>query len=118
MICYQYFYAGFENYAEEGESSEGLLSLWRAGTTLFAVFYSADMLAHCVFAMRYWVLSKKIVHLTDKTKDKHFKSKIRVLYYVLFCWIFAQGFLEVWFWWEPRSSAQNNPAYLKLLLTF
>jgi hypothetical protein len=61
------------------------------------------MSAHAIFAMRYWVLSKKINHLQNKTFDKNFKVKSDIIFWLLILWSALSGVLEVWFWWEVRT---------------
>jgi hypothetical protein len=69
---------------------------------LFTIFYALDMVAHCVFSMRYWVLSLKVSHLVNKTFDKNFVQKTRLVWYLIMFWIAAQAITEIWFWWEIR----------------
>lgn len=107
MVINQQFYsqALLKSQGASDISKETLFALWRAGEVLFALFYAIDMVGHCVFAMRYWVLSLKIQHMIQQTVDKNFKFKTSAMFYFMMLWIVCQSTLEMWFWWNIRPNA-------------
>jgi hypothetical protein len=80
------------------------IGYWRAGSSLFAIFYAFDMVAHSLFAMRYWILSYKIESFKLRRVDHLFVCKNRLFYAVLMGWIAAQAIMEIYFWWKPRPA--------------
>ena len=51
----------------------------RASFTLAAVYNILDESVHCIFAVKYWVLSRQISNLMNNTEDKYLAYKARSL---------------------------------------
>ena len=40
-------------------------------TTFFSIYYMADEIVHGIFAIKYWVISRKINEIVDRKEDKY-----------------------------------------------
>ena len=47
--------------------------------TFTAIYNILDESVHCIFAVKYWVLSRQISHLIHNTEDKYLAYKARSL---------------------------------------
>ncbi len=47
----------------------------------FSFFWGFNTLAHCIFVMKYWVLSFKMQQITKGTSIKHLEIKANLLFY-------------------------------------
>ena len=46
---------------------------------LGGIYNILDETSHCIFAVKYWVLSRQIYHLCNSTEDKNLQKKARIL---------------------------------------
>ena len=54
-------------------------------TTIFAIlftfYWGLNELAHCIFIMKYWVLSFKMKNIIQRTEIKNLEIKAKIFFY-------------------------------------
>lgn len=43
--------------------------------TLFVIYYGLSEVAHLLFSLKYWILSKRLKAITSNVEDKHLELK-------------------------------------------
>lgn len=71
------------------------LGVYRFSLIAGMIFWWCDDLLHCIFAMKYWILSRKL-----KGKEK-IKTKAQIMFYSQLFLIFLAPVLNLWFLWTP-----------------
>ena len=62
---------------------------------LYLVFaWSSACLAHWIFTMKYWVLSRRIKEVFTEQKDSNFETKTKILFWCEIIWIYLAAMVS------------------------
>ena len=56
------------------------LKLWKIQSFFFTFYWAGDLLAHVIFVMKYWIVSRKMSNIIQKKEDKNLTLKARLLF--------------------------------------
>lgn len=56
------------------------LQLWKIQSFFFTFYWAGDLLAHVIFVMKYWIVSRKMSNIFNKNEDKNLTFKARLLF--------------------------------------
>jgi hypothetical protein len=45
-----------------------------------SIYYASDEIVHAIFCAKYWVLSRKILQITNNKQDKNLSAKARFIF--------------------------------------
>ena len=65
----------------EKTTNECMTEPYTVFAVCFSLFWGFNTLAHCIFVMKYWVLSFKMQQITGGAEVKHLETRAKVLFY-------------------------------------
>ena len=63
---------------------------------MFGFAWILNNIVHFIFAMKYWVLSRKIKQTLDNIDTNYFEIKVKVIFYLQIILIIVAGALFIW----------------------
>lgn len=96
----------------------GTISLFRASKILMLVYLTTDTFVHTIFVVKYWVLSRKITQIMNKTDDPYIERRAQVIFYSLSGMIFGTFFAGWYYIWNDYSLDDNVPVEIVSIFMF
>jgi hypothetical protein len=60
---------------------------WKAGVLFFNLNWLLNLTAHCIFVMKYWLVSQKIVSQLTAVKNDGVEKRARLYLFSLLLWV-------------------------------